>query len=107
MGDNNNATEFRIGDDNAVNLSVWETPEALEHYVFKTVHVQFYKKRTLWFDLMEKPHMVFWWVEEGHQPDLQEAPHRLERYENNGASDYAFGWAEVIDKERWHAQRCA
>jgi hypothetical protein len=98
---------FRIGDDNAVNLSVWETPEALEHYVFKTVHVQFYKKRALWFDLMEKPHMVFWWVEEGHQPALQEALDRLEYYEKNGASEYALGWAEVIDKERWHAQRCA
>jgi hypothetical protein len=48
-GDNNNATEFRIGDDNAVNLSVWETPDALEHYVFKTVHVKFYKKRAAWF----------------------------------------------------------
>ena len=106
-GDNNNATEFRIGDDNAVNLSVWETPEALEHYVFKTVHVQFYKKRAAWFDLMEKPHMVFWWVEEGHHPDLQEAMERLEHYERNGATDHAFGWAEVIDKERWHAQRCA
>lgn len=106
-GDNNNATEFRIGDDNAVNLSVWETPEALEHYVFKTVHVQFYKKRAAWFDLMEKPHMVFWWVEEGHQPDLQEAMERNEHFERNGATDHAFGWAEVIDKERWRTQRCA
>ena len=43
-GDNNNATEFRIGDDMAVNLSVWRTAKALETYVFKTVHVQFYKQ---------------------------------------------------------------
>ena len=107
MGDNNNATDLRIGDDNAVNMSVWETPEALEHYVFKTVHVQFYKKRAAWFELMEKPHMVFWWVEEGHRPDLQEALDRLEHYQKHGATEYAFGWAEVIDKERWHAQRCA
>jgi hypothetical protein len=106
-GDNNNATDFRIGDDNAVNLSVWETPEALEHYVFKTVHVQFYKKRAAWFDLMEKPHMVLWWVEEGHQPDLQEALDRLEHYEKNGATDYAFGWAEVMDVERMRSLRCA
>ena len=60
-----------------------------------------------WFELMEKPHMVFWWVEEGHQPDLQEALDRLEHYQKHGATEYAFGWAEVIDKERWHAQRCA
>jgi hypothetical protein len=106
-GDNNNATDFRVGDDYAVNMSVWETPDGLENYVFKTVHVQFYKKRQEWFNLMEKPHMVFWWVEEGHQPTLQEAMDRLEHYQKNGASDQAFGWAEVIDVERWRSQRCA
>jgi hypothetical protein len=106
-GENNNATEFRVGDDMAVNLSVWETPEALENYVFKTVHVQFYKKREAWFELMEKPHMVFWRVPEGHQPTLDEAYARLTHFEKNGASDFAFGWAEVIDAERWKAQRCA
>ena len=106
-GDNNNATEFRVGDDNAANLSVWETPKGLENYVFKTVHAQFYKKRAAWFDLMEKPHMVFWWVDVGHQPTLEEAMDRLDHYEKNGATDRAFGWAEVIDVERWRAQRCA
>ena len=106
-GDNNNATDLRVGDDYAVNMSVWETPEALENYVFKTVHVQFYKNRAEWFDLMEKPHMVFWWVPEGHQPTLQEAMDRLQMYEKNGATEDAFGWAEVIDVERWKSQRCA
>jgi hypothetical protein len=106
-GDNNNATDLRVGDDYAVNMSVWETPEALENYVFKTVHVQFYKNRADWFDLMEKPHMVFWWVPEGHQPQLQEAMDRLEMFEKNGPTEEAFGWAEVIDVERWKSQRCA
>ena len=106
-GESNNATDLRVGDDYAVNMSVWETPEALENYVFKTVHVQFYKNRAEWFDLMEKPHMVFWWVPEGHQPTLQEAMDRLQMYEKNGATEDAFGWAEVIDVERWKSQRCA
>ncbi|CAN5520464.1 DUF3291 domain-containing protein [soil metagenome] len=106
-GDNNNATEFRIGDDMAVNMSVWETPKDLENYVFKTVHVKFYSKRAAWFDLMDKPHMVFWWVEEGHLPDLDEAWARLQHYTANGASDFAFGWAEVMDAERLRSQRCA
>jgi hypothetical protein len=106
-GDNNNATDLRVGDDYAVNMSVWETSEALENYVFKTVHVQFYKNRADWFDLMEKPHMVFWWVPEGHQPSLQEAMDRLEMFEKNGPTEEAFGWAEVIDVERWKSQRCA
>jgi hypothetical protein len=56
-GDNNNATEFRIGDNMAVNLSVWESPKALEDYVFKTVHARFYKQHD-WF-VVDTPHMVF------------------------------------------------
>ncbi len=106
-GDNNNATDFRVGDDMAVNLSVWEDAKSLENYVFKTVHVQFYKKRAEWFALMEKPHMVFWWVPEGQQPTLDEAYARLLHFEENGASDFAFGWAQVMDETRMRSLRCA
>ena len=46
-----------------------------------------------------------------HDIDLEqsfmEAMDRLEHYQKNGATDHAFGWAEVIDVERWRAQRCA
>ena len=106
-GDNGNATDLRVGDDYAVNMSVWETPAALENYVFKTVHVQFYKRREDWFNLIEKPHMVFWWIPEGHQPSLTEAMDRLADYEKNGATENAFGWAEVMDAERMRSLRCA
>jgi hypothetical protein len=106
-GDNNNATDFRVGDDMAVNLSVWTDAKSLENYVFKTLHVQFYKKREAWFDLMEKPHMVFWHVAEGHIPTLDEAMLRLQHYETNGPTGQAFGWAEVMDGERMRSERCA
>ncbi len=106
-GDNNNATDFRVGDDYAVNLSVWTDAKSLENYVFKTVHAQFYKRKAEWFELMEKPHMVFWHVAEGHQPTLAEAMDRLENFEKNGATDAAFGWAEVMDVERMRQLRCA
>ncbi len=106
-GDNNNATGFRVGDDMAVNLSVWTDAKSLEDYVFKTVHVQFYKKREEWFSLMEKPHMVLWWVPEGHLPSLDEAYARLKQYESEGASEHAFGWTEVMDEHRMRALRCA
>lgn len=103
----NNATDLRVGDDFAVNLSVWTDAKALENYVFKTVHVQFYKRKEEFFALMEKPHMVFWHVAEGHQPSLTEAMDRLEDYEKNGPNERAFGWAEVMDIERIRALRCA
>lgn len=106
VGSGNNATDLRVGDDYAVNMSVWETPAALENYVFNTVHVQFYKNKAEWFDLMEKPHMVFWWVPEGHQPTLTEAMDKLKDYENNGPSENAFSWTEVMDIERMRKLRC-
>ncbi len=106
-GDNNNATDLRVGDDYAVNMSVWADAKSLENYVFKTVHVQFYKNRADWFDLMEKPHVVFWWVPVGHQPSLSEAMDRLSDFEKNGATENAFGWAEVMDVERMRSLRCA
>ena len=103
----NNATDLRVGDDYAVNLSVWTDAKALENYVFKTVHVQLYKRKEEFFALMEKPHMVFWNVSEDHQPTLTEAMDRLEDYEKNGASERAFGWAEVMDIDRMRSLRCA
>jgi Domain of unknown function (DUF3291) len=104
----NNATDLRFGDeDYSVNMSVWKDAKALENYVFKTAHVQIYKKRTEWFELMGKPHMVFWWVPEGYIPQLSEAIDKLEFYEKNGASEQAFGWAEVMDVERMRSLRCA
>jgi hypothetical protein len=106
-GDNNNATDFRVGDDMAVNLSIWEDAKSLENFVFKTVHVQFYKRKAEWFPLMDTPHMVFWWVEEGHKPSLDEAWARLQHYEKNGATEFAFGWAEVMDIEKMKMLRCA
>ena len=106
-GDNNNATDFRVGDDYAVNLSVWTDAKSLENYVFKTVHAQFYKRNAEWFGVMEKPHMVFWPVAEGHQPSLSEAMDRLENYQKNGATEAAFGWAEVMNVERMRQLRCA
>jgi hypothetical protein len=104
----NNATDLRYGDnDFAVNMSVWKDAKSLENYVFKTVHVQIYKSRGDWFEKMDKPHMVFWWVPEGYIPSLAEAIDKLEYLQTNGPSEQAFGWAEVMDVERMRSLRCA
>jgi hypothetical protein len=107
VGSGNDATDLRVGDDFAVNMSVWTDAKSLENYVFKTAHAQFYKRKAEWFDLMEKPHMVFWWIPEGHTPTLSEAMDRLQDLETNGPTETAFGWAEVMDIERMRKLRCA
>src|SRR3569833_2959700 len=55
----------------AVNMSVWETVEHLEQYVWNTVHKRFYNRKAEWFEPMRSHHFVMWPVEEGHIPSAR------------------------------------
>jgi len=88
------------------NMSVWETPEQFEHFVWNTVHKQFYNRKHEWFSAMDSHHFVMWWVAEGHQPDLHEAKERLEHLDKHGNSDYAFDWSHLPHVKLWQQQRC-
>lgn len=90
-----------------VNMSVWETPEHLEHFVWNTVHKQVYRRKAEWFKALAAHHFVMWRVEEGHVPTLAEAREKLEHLERRGDSDEAFGWAHLPHVRLWQTQRCA
>jgi hypothetical protein len=102
-------TEAKIdGDQQYVsNLTVWDSVEALETFVWGTIHKQFYERRKEWFEVLGEMHFVMWWVPEGHAPTLEEALERLEHLKNNGDSDYAFGWAHLKEARQWRDNRCA
>ena len=89
------------------NVSVWQTPGDFEHFVWNTIHKQFYKRRAEWFDAMASHHFVMWWVEEGHVPTLEEARERLDHLDAHGDSDFAFGWSHLPNVKLWQQQRCA
>jgi hypothetical protein len=88
--------DMRVYDDPAIlpNLTVWENVEALERFVFKTVHGRFFDRRETWFAQPE-PTLVLWWVPAGHRPTLDEAVARLDHLRANGPSDCAFGWESL------------
>ncbi len=90
-------TETKIDGDPQIvaNLTVWESVETLEHFVWNTVHRQFYDRRAAWFEVLGKMHFVMWWVPAGHRPTLAEALERLALREAKGDSDEAFGWKYV------------
>ncbi|MDP3898824.1 MAG: DUF3291 domain-containing protein [Mesorhizobium sp.] len=104
-----NATAIRpFPDPNmAVNLSVWRDAQSLKHYVWNTVHKQFYARRNDWFELMESHHFVMWWIDEGHLPTPEEAKERLDHLHQNGDSDFAFGWSHLPHIKLWQQARCA
>ena len=97
---------FEKGPDAAANLTVWETPEALEHFVWNTVHKRFYNRKHEWFATMRSHHFVMWWIEEGHRPTLHEAKARLDHLDAHGDSDHAFGWSHLPHVKLWQEQRC-
>jgi hypothetical protein len=103
------ATDIRAFDDPQVivNMSVWRAPEDLEHFVWNTVHRQFYKKRAEWFSAMKSQHFVMWWVDEGHVPTVEEARNKLDYLERHGDSDQAFGWSHLPHIKLWQQARCA
>ncbi|MSU88923.1 DUF3291 domain-containing protein [Rhodobacteraceae bacterium 2CG4] len=103
-------TDNNIGDDPrfVANLTVWETPRALEEFVWNTVHRQFYERRAAWFEVLGEMHFAMWWVPKGHRPTLDEALARLAHLRVHGDSDHAFGWAHLRDRAtRWRQGRCA
>lgn len=101
--------ETKIGGDPQFvsNLTVWESVETLENFVWNTVHRQFYERRQEWFEIMGEQHFVMWWVDAGHRPSLDEALERLEMRKSNGDSDEAFGWDWLKEARLWRTRTCS
>ncbi|MBV8110669.1 MAG: DUF3291 domain-containing protein [Hyphomicrobiales bacterium] len=106
--ESNNATALRPFDDPKmlVNMSVWESVEMLERFVWATVHKQFYNRKGEWFEKLATPHFVMWPVAVGHIPNLDEAKARLECLSRHGDSDVAFGWGHLPHIKLWMSRKC-
>jgi len=86
------------------NLTLWENPQALERFVWQTLHGRFYRRREDWFVPIETP-LVMWWVAAGHRPTLDEGVERLESLKARGPSAQAFGWESLPNAQLWKTQR--
>ena len=89
------------------NASVWRDAASLERFVWDTVHLQFYRRRTEWFDALGAMHFAMWWVPPGTVLVPEDARARLAHLDAHGPSETAFGWAECPGATRWRAARCA
>jgi len=86
------ATAIRVLDDERliVNMSVWETIQALGDYVFRSVHTDFLRRRREWFVPMRESMTVLWWVPAGTVPTVAEPEERLRHLQANGPTAHAF-----------------
>ncbi|MBN9748080.1 DUF3291 domain-containing protein [Amycolatopsis sp. A1MSW2902] len=92
----NDATSLRtsLGDDVLVNMSVWESRDALWDYVYRSGHLDMLRRRSEWFELPKAPFQVLWWVPAGQVPTVEEAVERLELLREKGPSPSAFGFRD-------------
>ncbi len=92
-----NATSLRPYDEmTLVNMSVWESAEALRAYTFHSAHVEIMRQRKQWFAKYAGPYTALWWIPKGHIPAVTEAKERLEYLRTHGESAYAFSLKKLF-----------
>jgi hypothetical protein len=90
-----------------VNMSVWESAEALGKFVFQTVHRNIYARKHEFFEMPKENTVAMWWIPAGHIPTLEEAKERLNHLNAHGPSHFAFSWADLRSAQTFLEKKCA
>jgi GNAT superfamily N-acetyltransferase len=91
QSDSGDATDIQVFEDPLVivNLTVWESLEALKAFAYRGVHRDFFRRRAEWF-VEGSTRTALWWVPAGVLPTTDDAKRRLDFIEVFGSSPYAF-----------------
>ena len=73
-----------------INLSVWDSVESLFDYVYRSQHLEFWKRRHEWFATDARPQTVMWWIPIGTRPTVFDAAERLAQLRAHGPTAEAF-----------------
>jgi len=87
----------------AINMSVWESLEALQQFVYHSAHVGPLRDRAQWFEPIEDPILVLWWIPAGHVPTVAEALECLRRLKERGPSSDAFTFRKPFPSPDGHS----
>ena len=90
--DDGDATALRVFDDDTliVNMSVWESLDALSAFAYDSEHRDVMVRRRQWFERMTDAYLVLWWLPRGSLPAVDDARDRLERLRRDGPTRDAF-----------------
>jgi GNAT superfamily N-acetyltransferase len=91
QSDGGDATDIRVFDDPLmiVNLTMWESVDALKAFAFRGLHRDYLRRRTEWF-VDGSTRTALWWLPAGQLPTTDDAKRRLGFIEAFGPSPYAF-----------------
>lgn len=84
--------------DMIINMSVWESVDALHDYVYQSAHIEVMRRRKDWFEPLQSASAVLWWVRQGHIPTLIEAHEKLALLSKLGPTADAFTFKSRMPK---------
>ena len=96
-----NNTSLRPYEDERIiiNMSVWESIEALRAFVYSGMHVSVMRRRREWFEKFESTYLGLWWVPAGTIPTVEDAKLRLASLDEHGPTPYAFTFRQTFEPE--------
>ena len=87
-----------------VNLTVWESVDALADFTYRTGHVELLRRRREFFEVPSQPIVCLWWIPEGHIPTVDEAIARLEHLREHGPTPTSFTFRKRFEPGAAEAQ---
>ena len=102
-----NATGIKPFEDDLeiVNLTVWESIEALADFTYRSGHLEFLRRRREFFEAPTQPILCLWWIPEGTIPSVQDAIARLDHLRAHGPTPTAFTFQHRFEPGSDDAQR--
>ena len=99
--DSGNATAIPVHEDPAVivNMSVWESVEALHAFAYQTAHRSFVQRRKEWFHPFGGAYVALWWVPAGYPPTVADGLARLDQLRRFGPTVHAFNFRRAFPPE--------
>lgn len=73
-----------------LNMSVWESAEALFEFVYRSAHTPVMAQRRNWFERYDGVYQALWWIEAGYIPTIYEGYAHLWMIERFGPTPHAF-----------------
>ena len=93
------ATGIKVFDDELeiINLTVWESIDALADFTYRSGHVEFLRRRREFFEAPAQAYLCLWWIPEGTIPTVEDAVARLEHLRAHGPTPTAFTFRHRFD----------
>lgn len=77
-----------------INLTVWESIDALAEFTYRSGHVELLRRRRDFFEAPTQPILCLWWIPERTIPTIDEAIARLEHLRAHGPTPTAFSFRQ-------------